>query len=190
MTGEHIGYIRVSTLYQDTERQLDGVHLDKVFTDKVSAKDAKRPALGECLDYLRAEDTLHIHSIDRLARNLRDLQDIVSGLVDRGIHVRFEKEGLDLKANGKANPMTKLMLHMMGAFAEFERELILERQREGIELAKKAGKYKGRKRSLDEDQGKELVRRALAGESKAALAREFGVSRQVVYDYIRREQQE
>lgn len=189
MAGEHIGYIRVSSVYQNTERQLEGVKLDKVFEDKISAKDTKRPALEECLEYMRAGDTLHVHSIDRLARNLRDLQDLVGGLVSKGIHIRFEKESLDFQANGKTNPMTKLMLHMMGAFAEFERELILERQREGIELAKRAGKYKGRKRSLNDEQGKELVRRALAGEPKAKLAREFGVSRQVVYDYMRREQQ-
>jgi len=186
MAGEHIGYIRVSSIYQNTERQLDGMELDKVFEDKISAKNTKRPALEECLEYLRAGDTLHIHSIDRLARNLRDLQDIVGGLVTRGIHIRFEKEGLEFQANGKTNPMTKLMLHMMGAFAEFERELILERQREGIELAKRAGKYKGRKRSLTDEQGEELRKRIQAGESKASVAREFGISRQVVYDYLKR----
>lgn len=186
MADEHVGYIRVSSVYQNTERQLEGLSLDRLFEDKISAKDTKRPALEECLAYLRTGDTLHIHSIDRLARNLRDLQDIVGGLTSKGIHIRFEKESLEFQANGKTNPMTKLMLHMMGAFAEFERELILERQREGIELAKRAGKYKGRKRSLSDEQGQELRKRVEAGASKASIAREFGISRQVVYDYLKR----
>src|SRR6185437_7118784 len=137
--GQRIGYIRVSSVDQNTARQLDGIDLDRTFTDKASAKDANRPKLQECLRFLRDGDTLYVHSMDRLARNLIDLRQMVEDLTARGVAVEFVKERLSFTAD--ASPMAKLLLNMMGAFAEFERELIRERQREGIALARAAGKF-------------------------------------------------
>lgn len=186
MNGQHVGYVRVSSILQNEERQLDGVSLDRVFTDRASGRNTKRPELRLCLDHLRLGDTLHVHSIDRLARSLRDLEDIVADLTGRGVSVRFHKEALFFEANGKTNPTTRLMLQLMGSFAEFERAIIRERQAEGIAIAKRKGVYKGRKRSLTDDQAAELKRRAEAGESKTLLAEEYGISRYSVYQYLKR----
>jgi DNA invertase Pin-like site-specific DNA recombinase len=121
--------------------------------------------------------------MDRLCRNVDDLRRIVKELTSRGVVVRFHKEGLSF--TGEDNPMSNLLLSMLGAVAEFERSLILERQREGTSIAKGEGRYKGRKHSLTVDRVLELQRRAGSGEKKTALAREFGVSRETVYAYIR-----
>jgi DNA invertase Pin-like site-specific DNA recombinase len=180
---KRVGYIRVSSLDQNTERQLVGQDLDKVFTDKASGKDTKRPQLQAALDYLREGDNLVVHSMDRLARNLDDLRRIVLGLTSKGVLVEFVKERLTF--TGEDSAMSQLLLSVMGAFAEFERSLIRERQREGIALAKKAVVYKGRKPSLTDDQAQQLRARITAGEKKAALAREFGISRETVYQYGR-----
>lgn len=185
MTGQNVGYVRVSTLLQNTSRQLDGVALHKVFEDHASGKDTARPQLTACLAHLREGDTLHVHSMDRLCRNLDDLRKIVKELTSRGVTVKFHKENLSF--TGEDSPMSNLLLSMLGAVAEFERSLILERQREGIAIAKDQGKYKGRKPSLDEQRVLELRRRAGAGEKKTALAREFGISRETIYTYIRAE---
>jgi DNA invertase Pin-like site-specific DNA recombinase len=175
----HVGYRRVSSYGQNTDRQLVGVELDRVFEDKASAKDAKRPALQECLQYLRTGDTLHVHSIDRLARNLSDLQSLVQELTGRGVTVRFHKENLTF-GNGD-NPTNTLMLQLLGAISEFERTLINERRREGMAQAKKQGKQIGAKRKLTPEQVEEIRRRVAQGEAKKTLAREYGVSRQTVY---------
>jgi DNA invertase Pin-like site-specific DNA recombinase len=135
------------------------------------------------LSFVRDGDTVIVHSMDRLARNLDDLRRIVRDLTAKGVRVQFIKEQLTFTGDDTA--MATLLLSVMGAFAEFERALIRERQREGIELAKKRGAYRGRKRSLNTDQVAELRRRAAAGAAKAALAREFGVSRETVYQYLR-----
>lgn len=180
-SGKRIGYVRVSTLDQNESRQLDGVQLDKRFVDKASGKDTKRPQLLAALDYLRDGDVLVVHSMDRLARNLDDLRKIVLGLTERGVVVEFVKEHLTFTTED--NAMSKLLLSVMGAFAEFERSLIRERQREGITLAKKAGVYKGRKPSLTPERITQLRARVDSGEKKAALAREFGISRETLYSY-------
>ncbi|UWZ85284.1 recombinase family protein [Occallatibacter riparius] len=179
--GKRVGYIRVSTLDQKTDRQLDGIQLDKVFTDKASGRDTKRPELRAALDYLRDGDVLVVHSMDRLARSLPDLRKIVTELTGRGVVVEFAKEHLTF--TGEDNAMATLLLNVMGAFAEFERTLLLERQREGIAIAKKKGVYKGRKPSLTPDRAQELRARVAAGETRAALAREFGISRETLYQY-------
>jgi DNA invertase Pin-like site-specific DNA recombinase len=179
--GERVGYQRVSTVDQNTVRQLDGVAVDKTFTDKASGKDTNRPELARALDYVRDGDTLVVHSMDRLARNLEDLRRIVRELTGRGVRVEFVKESLTF--TGDDSPMNTLLLSMLGSVAEFERSMILERQREGIALAKAAGKYKGRKASLTDDQASELRARLARGESITALAKEYGVSRQTVYNY-------
>lgn len=136
-TGQKIGYIRVSSLDQNEQRQLDGVPVDKTFTDKASGKDTNRPKLQEAIEYVREGDTLIVHSMDRLARNLNDLRGMVEQLTTKGVIVQFIKENLTFKGDDDA--MQNLMLNIMGAFAEFERNLIRERQREGIALAKERG---------------------------------------------------
>ncbi len=112
--GHNVGYVRVSSIAQNLDRQLNGIELDKVFTEKASAKDAKRPILKECMGYLREGDTLHVHSIDRLARNLVDLQNIIQELNSKNVSIQFHKE--NLLFTGNDNAMSKLMLNMMGAF--------------------------------------------------------------------------
>jgi DNA invertase Pin-like site-specific DNA recombinase len=181
--GHDVGYIRVSSYSQNTDRQLDGIPLEKTFEEKASAKDAKRPVLQECISYLRAGDCLHVHSIDRLARNLIDLQSIVMALNNKGVSVIFHKENLTFTGNGD-NPMNKLMLQMMGAFAEFERSLIKERQREGIAQAQKKGVKIGRQPVLNADQVKEIRDRVARCEAKSSLAKEYGISRQTLYSVL------
>lgn len=182
MTGQNVGYVRVSTLLQNTARQLDGISLHKVFEDKASGKNTDRQQLTACLAHLREGDTLYVHSMCRLCRNLDDLRRIVKDLTSRGVIVKFQKEGLSF--TGEDAPMSNLLLSMLGAVAEFERSIILERQREGIAIAKSEGKYKGRKPSLTGDRVLELRRRSDAGEKKTVLAREFGISRETVYKYV------
>jgi len=184
--GQRIGYVRVSTFDQNTERQLEGIKLDKVFTDKASGRDTKRPQLAAALEYVREGDTLIIHSLDRLARNVEDLRRIVRELNERGVSVEFVKNRLTF--SGGADPTARLMLTMLGAFAEFERELIRERQREGIAIAKAKGVYKGRKKALGPEDANELVAQAHAGIPKADLARAYGISRETVYQYLRQSQ--
>jgi DNA invertase Pin-like site-specific DNA recombinase len=174
--------VRVSTLDQNEVRQLEGRELDKVFTDKASGKDVKRPQLEAMLGFVREGDTLYCHSMDRLARNLDDLRKIVLGLTGRGVHVCFVKENLTF--TGEDSPMANLLLSVMGAFGQFERELLRERQREGIALAKQAGKYCGRKPVLTSARAAVLRERAATGEPRAALAREFGISRDTLYRYL------
>ncbi|MFM9432238.1 recombinase family protein [Arthrobacter sp. MP_2.3] len=187
MTGQTFGYVRVSTLDQNTIRQLDGEQRDRVFTDQASGKDQNRPQLEALIDFARDGDTVLVHSMDRLARNLDDLRAIVRRLNDKKVKVVFVKENLTFTGDDTA--MATFLLSVMGAFAEFERALIRERQREGITLAKKAGVYKGRGKMLNPEQAAALIRRAAAGEAKASLAREFGVSRQTVYQYLQPEPQ-
>jgi DNA invertase Pin-like site-specific DNA recombinase len=182
--GQILGYQRVSSVGQNQGRQLDGVQVDRMFTDSISGKNVERPQLQELLAFCRDGDTVVVHSLDRLARNLDDLRRLVSDLTGRGVQVQFMKEGLTF--TGEDSSMSKLLLSVMGAFAEFERSLILERQAEGISLAKTRGVYKGRKPSLDETQAAELVARVAAGEPKAAIARSLGVSRETVYAYLKR----
>lgn len=179
---KRVGYIRVSTLDQNTDRQLDGVELDKTFIEKASGRDTARPQLQAALEYLREGDLLLVHSMDRLARNLDDLRKIVLDLTKRGVHVQFVKESLTF--TGEDSPMAELLLSVLGSVAQFERALIRERQREGIVLAKKAGVYKGRKPSLTPVQVAEIRNRAAAGEKKARLAAEYHVSRQTLYSAL------
>lgn len=183
--GQQVGYVRVSTLDQNAERQLEGLTLSKTFTDKASGKDTKRPQLQAALGYVREGDTLVVHSMDRLARNMLDLLQTVKDLNARGVAVQFIKERLTF--NGEDSPMATLQLGILGAVAEFERSLIRERQREGIAIAKREGVYKGRRRALDAARAADLRERVKAngGRGKAALAREFGISRETLYQYIK-----
>lgn len=139
----NIAYVRVSTVEQNEARQIEGLkkyNIEKWFTEKVSGKNMERPQLQAMLDFAREGDTIYIHDFSRLARSTKDLLDIVERLTKKGIHLVSNKENIDT-----STPTGKLMLTMIGAIAEFERQNILERQREGIAIAKEEGKYKGRK---------------------------------------------
>lgn len=181
--GQRIGYVRVSTYDQNAERQLEGVELDRLFTDHASGKDTDRPQFKALVAYAREGDKIIVHSMDRLARNVDDLRRVVQEQTRRGIRVQFIKE--NLLFTGEDSPMANLMLTVLGAVGQFERELIRERQREGIALAKQRGVYRGRKRALSPERIAELRARAAGGEKKARLAREFGISRETLYQYLR-----
>jgi DNA invertase Pin-like site-specific DNA recombinase len=167
----NIAYIRVSTVDQNTDRQLDGMTFDKTFTDKLSGSNANRPQLIAMIDWARAGDVVHVHSIDRLARSMADLLKIVSDLNAKGVHVKFHKE--DMKFTGEDSPMQKLMLNMMGSFAQFEREVMKERQREGIAKAKEKGVYKGRVKSVDDTA---ILALLAEGKSVRAVAAELDIN--------------
>lgn len=178
--GQTVGYIRVSSAGQNDARQLDGMPLDKTFTDKASGKDTHRPQLQAMLEFVREGDTVMVHSMDRLARSLRDLEAIVTGLTGRGVTVSFVSQGMTF--TGDDSPMNTLMLQLLGAVSQFERSLILERQREGIAIAKaKGGVYKGRKPSLGAAGVADLRAMVAQGMPKAQIAEKLGISRTTLY---------
>lgn len=178
--GQTVGYVRVSSAGQNDARQLDGITLDKTFTDKASGKDTQRPQLQAMLEFVREGDTVMVHSMDRLARSLKDLEAIVTGLTGRGVTVSFVSQGMTF--TGDDSPMNTLMLQMLGAVSQFERSLILERQREGIAIAKARGDvYKGRKPSLDVAGVAELKNLVSQGMPKAQIAAKLGISRTTLY---------
>ena len=186
MTGKKIGYVRVSTKLQNTERQLDGMELDLIFTDHASGKDTKRPKLMELLNYIRDGDVVYVHSMDRLARNLEDLRRIIKTITDKQAQVNFIKEGLEF--NSSTSPMSQLMLSLMGAFAEFEHGLIRERRLEGIAKAKERGVYE-RFRKLNDEQI-EKIKSIFSKETadmkvnKGKIAKQYGITRQTLYHYL------
>jgi DNA invertase Pin-like site-specific DNA recombinase len=181
-SGKLIGYIRVSSIDQNPERQLEGMTLHKKFIDHVSGKSIKRPQLEKLLEYVRDGDEIIVHSMDRLARNLDDLRKLVRELNARDVSLRFVKENLVF--NGDDSSMSNLLLSVMGAFAEFERALIRERQMEGIAIAKKKGKFKGRKPMLSDEQIQDLKNRVDRGEKKTDIALAFDMSRETLYRYL------
>lgn len=178
-----IGYVRVSSFDQNTDRQLEGIQTDKLFVDKASGKSTDRPQLVALLNYIRDGDTLVVHSLDRLARNLDDLRRLVQTLTSKDVKVQFIKENLTF--TGEDSPAANLLLSVMGAFSEFERALIRERQMEGIALAKKRGAYRGRKRSLSQDQIEDMKQRIANGDKKSHVAKDLGISRETLYQYLR-----
>lgn len=170
-----VGYVRVSTVEQNEGRQLETMKkydVEKIFSEKVSAKDTNRPQLNEMLDYVREGDTIVIHDFSRLARSTKDLLEIVELLKEKNVTLVSAKESIDT-----STPNGKLMLTMIGAINEFERENMLERQREGIALAVKEGKYKGRKEVNIKDFDKHYNRYKNREVNKSQLAKELGVSR-------------
>ena len=172
-----VGYRRLSSASQSLDRQeLDGC--DKVFEEKITGAKRDRPELNRMLDYIREGDEVHVHSIDRLARDLRDLQSIIEQINDKDATITFLKEKLTFKPSAKADPFAKLQLHLMGAFAEFERSIIRERQREGIARAKERGVYAGRKTSIDVDKVKSLH---ASGVGASEIAKALGIGRASVY---------
>ncbi len=183
-----IGYIRVSTAEQNTDRQLDGEQLTVTFTDKASGKNADRPQLQAMLAGNWPQGSVVVvHSMDRLARSLIDLLKIVEQLTARGIAVQFLKEGKIFRGGDSTDPMDKLMLSMLGAFAEYERTLIRERQREGIIKAKARGVYRGRKQKItDTALIAQVIAEATAlGANKTRIALNYGISRETLYNYIK-----
>lgn len=181
-TGKRIGYVRVSTSDQNPDRQLEGIQLDKKFIDYASAKSTNRPQLKTMLDFVREDDIILVHSMDRLARNLKDLRDLVDSLVKQKIQVHFIKENLQF--NGQDSAMSTLLLSLMGAFAEFEYAFIKERQKEGIAVAKKQGKFKGSKKKLNAEKIELLKEELKTRKSKSQIAQELGISRFTLYRYL------
>lgn len=179
MSGQQVGYIRVSSIDQNTVRQLDGLSLDKTFTEKLSGKDTQRPLLQECMAYIRTGDTLHVHSIDRLARNAKDLLNLTEQVLSKGVSLKFHKNNLTFSPDTKDH-MAKLQLTMLAAFAEFERELIKERQKEGIAIAKAEGKY-NKKRKITDELIEEARVRTQKGEPLSKVAKDLKVSRESLY---------
>lgn len=180
---EKLGYIRVSSVSQNTDRQLEGLELDYVFTDKLSGKDINRPQLQELIKHARKGDTVYSHSLDRLGRNLDDLRNIVNQLTTKGVTVVFLKENLTF-TNDKQNPIQELLFNIMASFAQFERTLILERQREGIQIAKANGVYKGRKQEMTPERVIEIRTRVESGEPKTRIAKSMRISRDTLYRYL------
>ena len=179
--GQKIGYVRVSTSDQNTARQLSDVELDKVFTDNFSGETKARPELTAMMNYVREGDVVIVHSIDRLARNLYELHNIINRLINKGVSVQFQKENLNFNAFKKADPISILLLNVLGSVAQFEREIIKERQAEGIAKAKAKGVYKGRKPALTDIEVKQLNDAIKQGKTKAQVASQFGVSIPTVY---------
>lgn len=173
----NIAYVRVSTAEQNEARQIEALkkhNIDKWFTEKVSGKNMNRPQLEAMLDYVREGDTVYIHDFSRLARSTKDLLSIVEQLQEKGVHLVSNKENLDT-----STPTGKLMLTMIAAINEFERENLLERQREGIAIAKEQGKFKGGQvKRIDDKTFTEAYERYQRRElTKTQLAAELKISR-------------
>lgn len=184
MPGKSIGYIRVSTLDQNPDRQLEGITLDKKFVEYASGSNTNRPQLQLLLDYVREEDIVYVHSLDRLARNLRDLMGLIDTFIKKDVEVVFVKE--NLRFNGMDSAMSNLLLSIFGAVAQFEYGLIRERQREGIEKAKKLGKYPGRKKFLNPEKEEWLKKEIETRRPRREIAAELGISRHTLYKYMAR----
>ena len=177
-------YVRVSTIGQNTERQLRDVVCDRIYEEKISGKDTNRPQLQAMLSNIRAGDIINIHEMSRLARNTRDLLNLVEEITSKGATVVFHKENLIFKGNEKQDPYQKMMMTMLGAVAELERNLILERQREGIAIAKMHGKYKGGQPKLTAQQVEEIKALINNRTPITQVAKQYGVSRRTVYNYL------
>jgi len=175
-------YIRVSTASQNTDRQLVNVPCDREFIENASAKDAKRPQLLSMLSMLRPGDIVNVHELSRLARNTKDLLDIVEQIMGIGASIKFHKENLSFKSGEDQDAFQQLMLTMLGAIAQFERNLLLERQREGIAIAKAKGKYKGKQSRFSKKDIQTIKEQFTSpATNKSALARKFGITRQHLY---------
>lgn len=179
-----VAYVRVSTVEQNESRQIENLkkyNIEKWFTEKISAKDMHRPELEKMLDFVREGDTVYVHDFSRLARSTKDLLDIVERIQEKGAHLISTKENLDT-----STPTGKLMLTMIGAINEFERQNLLERQREGIAIARSEGKFKGRQpKQIDTKTIDDLYDRYMQRKiSKAMMAAILGISRPTLDKYL------
>ena len=182
--GQNVGYIRVSSIEQNTKSQkelLKNVGMDKVFEEKISGKNAKRPELQAMLEYVREGDTVYVKDLSRLARNTKDLLNIVEYLTNKGVALKSIKENIDTSTN-----FGKLMITFLAAIYEFERANLLERQRDGIAVAKMQGKYKGSKKVAKPDNFDEVYRKWQKREIKSSVAiRELNISEYAFYKFVR-----
>lgn len=181
-------YKRVSTIIQSTERQLIDVPCDREYEDKLSGKDRNRPQLEAMLSNLRSGDTVNVHSMDRLARNTRDLLNIVEEINNKGATIKFHKENLTFSPD-KKDPYQQLMMTMLAAVSTLERELINQRVREGVALAKAKGHYKGGKIKLSNEQIAELKALYENKTPVSHIAKHFNITRPTVYGYLKSIQQ-
>ena len=182
-----VGYARVSSVDQHLDRQLAQLkdeQVEKFFVDKVSGKNLDRPGFTAMMEYVREGDVLVICSMDRLARSLMDLLNVTRKLQNKGVTVRFLKEKIELSPSGETSAISKLLMAMMGAVAEFERSLIRERQQQGIALAKARGVYRGRK-PVDNERMGEAKRRIAAGVPKTKVAKDLKIGRTTLYKYLK-----
>ena len=182
-----VGYARVSSVEQNLDRhlvQLKAENVETVFVDKISGKNLDRPGFSSMMEYVNEGDTLVICSMDRLARSLMDLLNVTRTLQAKGVTVRFLKEKLELSSSGETSAISKFLMAMMGAVAEFERSLIRERQQQGIALAKARGVYKGRK-PIDDERLAEAKRRIASGIPKTKVAKELKIGRTTLYKYLK-----
>jgi DNA invertase Pin-like site-specific DNA recombinase len=182
--GKTLGYIRVSTSDQNPERQLQGIQIDKTFIEYASGSRLDREQLALMMDYIRDDDLIVVHSIDRLARNVRHLLQLIEQVVKKGAKIRFIKENLEFSNDNSLT--SKLLLTVIGAIAEFELCMIKERQKEGIELAKKAGKYKGRQPILTDELKDKIHEEMKTRKPLRYIAEDIGVSRDTVYNYLKK----
>ena len=171
-----VGYQRVSTVEQNLDRQELG-NVEQIFSEKTSGATKERPALQEMIQFVRSGDEVICWSIDRLARDLRDLSSIITELNEKGVSISFLSEKLTFNTEND-DPFAKLQLHLMGAFAEFERNIIKKRQAEGIAKAKERGVYKGRKAKISKSK---ILQFRDEGMNIAQIAREMNCSRPTVY---------
>lgn len=173
-------YRRVSTTDQKTDRQLPGMTADREYEDKLSGKDLNRPQLQAMLQTLREDDVVHVHELSRLGRSVKDLLELVETIVNTGATIHFHKENLRFEPN-KEDPFQQLMLNLLSSVAQFERQCILQRQREGIAIAKAAGKYKGKQSRFTDAQVEQIQREFGEEQNKTGLAKKWGISRGYLY---------
>ncbi len=178
-----LGYIRTSTDHQNTDRQLDGIYCDEIYADQITGGTIDRPELKKMMAFARKGDTVICHQIDRMARSLSDLLWIVETLVKKGVTVKFHKENLTFNGDSD-DAVSMLMLHMLGAVAQFEKSIINSRVREGVRKAQEQGKYKGRQRTVSKNTVQRILTMSEAGKKKTEICKELGLSRATVYRYL------
>jgi len=173
-------YRRVSTIDQNTARQLPHLKVDREYEDKISGKDMNRPQLQAMIQTLREGDVIHVHELSRLGRSVKDLLDIVGHVVESGASIIFHKENLRFEPN-QSDPFQQLMLNLLSSIAQFERDLLLQRQREGIAITKSEGKYKGRQSKFSNAQIEQIQNEFNEYKNKTVLAKRWGISRGYLY---------
>jgi len=188
MQGKKIGYKRVSTVDQNPERQLANVELDKVFLDRCSGKNKEREQLSLLRNFVREGDHVYVQEMDRLARNVQDLLELVREFIAQNVTVHFVKESLVFDSN--TSSMGYLMLQLMGSIAEFERNHTIERIREGVKIAKEKGQYTGRQPVLNQETFNLMKIKLNDGFDKPTIAKHLGIAVSTIYKYLRDEKED